>query len=67
MPNIALWNDVKGRIHERLLSSEWHADQLCQLIKVNAAADIWRTWYVDLSDLLGSHSIVAVTYKNCSR
>lgn len=63
MPNIALWNDVKNRIHERLLSSEWHADQLCQLVKINAAADIWRTWYVDLGDLLGDHSITAVTYK----
>lgn len=63
MINITSWKDVKDKIHERLLSSEWHADQLCRLVKINAAADIWRTWYVDLSDLLGSHSIVAVTYK----
>ena len=62
MINITSWKDVKDKIHERLLSSEWHADQLCRLVKENAVADVWRTWYVDLGNLLGGHSITAVTY-----
>lgn len=55
MPNIALWNDVKNRIHERLLSSEWHADQLCQLVKINAASvfDVSSTYSPEGKELPG--------------
>lgn len=62
MIDMMKWECVKNKIHERLLSSEWHAQQLNHMVKVGVSADIWRTWYVDLGDLLGSHSITAVTY-----
>ena len=58
------WKNVKDKIHERLLSSEWHAGELRQLVKKNAVADIWRTWYADFGDLLGMQCIVSITYKH---
>ena len=56
------FDSIRDRIHQRLLSSEWHAEKLKNLVKVNVVADIWLTWYVDLSDLFGKQSISAVIY-----
>lgn len=62
MIDMMKWECVKNKIHERLLSSEWQVEKLNNLVKVGVSADVWRTWYVDLGDLLGNHSITAVTY-----
>ena len=53
------WDAVKNAVRERLLSSEWR--DLEQIVKVGVAADIWRTWYIDLSDTL-QDAIIPVTY-----
>ena len=64
MADAAAWENARGKIHERLLSSEWHAEELRQLVKKNAAADIWRTWYVSTGDLSDMQCIVSITYKH---
>lgn len=53
------WEEVKDRIHERLLSSEWQPDMLAVCVKIGASADVWRTWYIDI----GNGVISAVTYE----
>lgn len=52
MMNINNWSEVKKHLHERLLSSEFCNNNFNLLVKVNASADVYRTWYVDLGDKL---------------
>ena len=50
------FSSIKHLIHERLISTE-QSYQYSLLVKVGVAADVWRTWYIELPDRM-----VAVTY-----
>lgn len=58
------WEETKNKIHERLLSSEWQAWEIPRLVKVNAVADLWRTWYADFGDAGSLRCISSVTHKD---
>ena len=45
-------NDMLSHIKPRLLSSEYQTDRLLDLVKTHLSADLYLTWYVDLTDLI---------------
>ena len=40
---------ITERIRPRLMSSEYQAAELEELVKTHIAGDIWLTWYADLT------------------
>lgn len=52
---------IKQRLHARLLNEKWHESALNFLAKEPIVADIYRTWYVGMSDIYGEHALIAVT------
>ena len=45
-------HQICSRIKPRLLSSEYQAHRLSDMIKKHIAADLWLCWYADLTDIL---------------
>ena len=62
------WEQVKPRILPRLLSTEWHAEYIKNLVKIPIVADVVQTFYIDVHDWadcndIQTHAHIAITYE----
>lgn len=61
MFDITNFDLVRNKIHERLLSSEWHKQKIEMAANEPVVADLFLTWYVDVSEWFGDGAVAYIT------